>query len=488
MKQIQKKQKRIIRPRTVLILAAAAALIMGTAGFFVLLGDKQTSPPEIHTASEYVTILGNYTLDDIVSVTVTPPDGAAYTLLSQEGTLVLAEDPSFPMRPGVTALIAANICTVRSEDTILDTAEYPAKLADFGLEPCRCMCSFRLADGTVNTIRIGNQIAGGDIPYYYFMWNSDPRIFAGGTDMYSAFSYDRSFLHTVTQPSVNTDILDSVEISGQNTLSLRYTDIGWQIDSPFSYPADPYLMTGYLANLSNILFSRYICPTDEADLKAMGLEDPLLTLTVTEAESILTVPDTDGGLHTYPIPETRSVFRFGADYDEYNRYVEYDGVVYTATRYLTDFLFGVGAKDLCLPSPFNLDIYQLTGLEVLSPSGNVRYDIVLTEQVAPNGVLVTDEMGNTLYDCAVLKNGAETDADAFLTWYAAGARTVAPSGALAEPAEPAGEPEAAFILSGEKSERTVSFYRSGLQYLMVVDGTCLYYVSSQVFDQLFPLP
>ena len=54
--------------------------------------------------------------------------------------------------------------------------------------------------------------------------------------------------------------------------------------------------------------------------------------------------------------------------------------------------------------------------------------------------------------------------------------------------EPAGEPEAAFILSGEKSERTVSFYRSGLQYLMVVDGTCLYYVSSQVFDQLFPLP
>ncbi|MBR3165737.1 MAG: DUF4340 domain-containing protein, partial [Lachnospiraceae bacterium] len=416
MKQIRKKQSRIIPPRTILILAAAAALIMGTVVFFVLRGNTQDPPSEIHTASEYVTVLGTYTLDDIASVTITPPDGKAYTLLSQNGTLIYAEDPSFPLRSGITELIAANICAVRSENTVLDTAEHPIKLADFGLDPCSCMCSFQLTDGTVNTIRIGNQIVGGEIPYYYFMWNSDTRIFAGGTDMYSAFSYDRSFLHTVTQPSVNTDILGAVEIKGQNTLSLRYTDIGWQIASPFSYPADPNLMTGYLTNLSHILFSRYICQAEDADLKALGLEDPLLTLTVTEAESVLTVPDTSGNFHTYPVPETRSVFLFGANYDEYSRYVEYEGAIYTATFYLTDFLFGVSAKDLCLPSPFNLDIYQLTGLEAVSPSVRVRYDIVLTEQVGLNGALVTDEMGNTLYDCSVLRNGEGMDAESFLAW------------------------------------------------------------------------
>ena len=488
MKQIRKKQSRIIRPRTVLILAAAAALIMGTAVFFVLRGDTKDSPSQIHTASEYVTVLGAYTLDDIVSVTITPPDGEAYTLLARDGALVYAEDPSFPLRPGITELITANICAVRSENTVLDTAERPVKLADFGLEPCRCMCSFRLTDGTENVIRIGNQIFGGEIPYYYFMWNGDTRIFAGGTDMYSAFSYDRSFLHTVDQPSVNTDILDAVEITGQNTLSLRYTDIGWQIASPFSYPADPSLMTGYLANLSHILFSRYICPSEEADLEALGLEKPMLTLTVTEAESVLTVPDTSGNFHTWPVPEARSVFRFGADYDEYNRYVEYNGAVYTATRYLTDFLFGVGAKDLCLSSPFSLDIYQLTGLEAVSPSVRVRYDIALTEQVGRNGALITDEMGNTLYDCSVLKNGEGMDTNAFLTWYATCLRPVGPSGICADPPQQEGNPAASFTLFSEKSKRTVSFYRSGLQYLMYVDGTCRFYVSSQFFDQLFPLP
>ena len=488
MKQIRKKQSRIIRPRTILILAAAAALIMGTVVFFVLRGDTQDPLPEIHTASEYVTILGTYTLDDIVSVTITPPDGQAYTLFSQDGTLIYAEDPSFPLRPGITELIAANICAVRSENTVLDTAEHPVKLADFGLDPCRCMCSYQLTDGTVNTIRLGNQIVGGEIPFYYFMWNSDTRIFAGGTDMYSAFSYDRSFLHTVTQPSVNKDILGAVEITGQNTLSLRYTDIGWQIASPFAYPADPDLMTGYLANLSNILFSRYICRAEDADLKALGLEEPLLTLTVTEAESVMTVPDTSGNLRTYPVPEARSVFLFGANYDEYNRYVEYEGTVYTATCYLTDFLFSVSAKDLCLPSPFNLDIYQLTALEAVSPSVRVRYDIVLTEQVGRNGALVTDEMGNTLYDCSVLRNGEGMDTDAFLTWYVTCLRQVNPSGVFSGPLTQETEPAASIILTGEKSKRTVSFYKNGLQYLMYVDGTCLFFVSSQVFEQIFPLP
>ena len=488
MKQVQKKQSRVIHPRTILILAASAALIMGTAGYFVLRGDTQDPPPVIHTASEYVTILGKYDLDDIVSVTITPPGGEAYSLLSQDGKLVYADDPSFPLRPGITDLVASNICTVRSENTVLDTAEHPVKLADFGLEPYRCMCTFQLTDGTVNTIRIGNQIAGGEIPYYYFMWNSDPRIFAGGTDMYSAFSYDRSFLHTVTQPSVNTDILDAVEITGLNTLSFRYTDIGWQITSPFSYPADTNLMTGYLANLSHILFSRYICRTGDADLKALGLEDPLLTLTVTEAESILTVPDTSGNFHTYPIPEVRSVFRFGAEYDEYNRYVEYNGSVYTATFYLTDFLFDVGAKDLCLSSPFDLDIYRLTGLEVDSSSGRVRYDIILTEQVGPSGALVTDEMGNTLYDCSILRNGEAMDTDAFLTWYAADLRPVSPSGISVDLPPQERKEAAAFTLFGEKSKRTVYFYKNGLQYLMYVDGTCRFYVSSQAFEQLFPLP
>ena len=488
MKPVNKVKHRGLRLKTVLILAAAAAVLTGTAGFFILRDLSRPEPVRVHTASEYVTELCRCAIGDVASVTITPPAGEPYTLLVAGDALVLEEDPSFPLRPSVTSLVKNNICLVRSENTVLDTADIRVDLKSFGLEPPVCACSFRMTDGTVNTLRIGSQISGGDIPYYYFMWNDDTRIFSGGTDMYSAFSYDRSLLHTVTQPSLKGDLLKAVTVFGENVLSLRYTEFGWDIDAPVAYPADPDKMEGYLKNISGILFSRYIAPSGECDLKALGLSDPCLTAVFTVAESILTVPDTSGAEHTYTIPEYEVSFTFGKAYDEYNRYVEYNGDVYTATYFLTDFLFGTGFSDLCLPSPFDLELYRLTAVEAARRGEKTRYDVIFTEQVAENGSLVTDENGNILYDCAVKKNGIPMDGDPFFAWYNGVLRGLVPYGVLPGASLPTGEPDAVFTLYGEKAERTVAFYPSGLQYMMAVNGTCVYYVSSQALSQLFPVP
>ncbi len=488
MKEIIKKPARILSRRTVLLIALAAALAAGTAGFFVLRGPEKNEPAPIRTASEDVTVLESCRLEDIVSVTVTPPEGDPYTLVVLDGALVLEEDPSFPMRETVTDLIASNICAVRSEKTILDSARYTVDLKDFGLDPARCMCTFRKTDGTENTLRIGDRIVGDDIPYYYFMWNDDTRIFSGGTDMYSAFSYDRSLLHPVDRPALHKDLMDRVSVTGANPLSLEMTDLGWQITEPVSYPADLSITDTYLDSIAGILFSRYIGPAEECDLKALGLEEPVLSLKVTEAESILTVPDTAGGEHAFSVPEREVCFDFGTSYDEYSRYVLHEGTVYTAASYLTDFLFRMGPADLRLAAPFDRDINRLAALEAVMPSSETRYEVVLTEQVAPNGSLVTDEDGNILYDCAILKNGEPTDSDAFLIWYNSCLRRIVPTGTAA--AAPEGDAEAAvtFTLFAGNSQRTVSFVPAGLQYAMVVDGSCFYSVSAQAVEQLFPLP
>ncbi len=471
-----------------MIIAAAAAVAVGGTGFFLMRDLTKTEPVAAHSASEYVIDLCNYALGDIASVTVCPPVGDEYTLLVSDGALVLAEDPSFPLRPTLVSLVANNICTVRGEYTVLDTSLKEVKLRDFGLDPAACTCSFQLTDGNINTIRIGKQISGGDIPYYYFMWNDDPRIFAGGTDMYTAFSYDRSFLHTVTQPSINTDLLNTVSVSGDNSLTLSYTDIGWEIMSPFRYPADSGIMEGFLKNVSGILFSRYIGPTSELDPDSIGLGDPSLTVVFTVAESILTVPDTSGKEHVYTYPETDMTFSFGSAYDEYNRYVEFDGAVYTATTFLTDFLYHTRPADLCLKTPFNLEMYQLKAIDVATSNENCRYEVLLTEQVAENGSLVTDESGNTLYDCTIRKDGILTDSEPFLSWYSLRLRSVVPAGAFGEVTPVSGEPAAVFTLLSETDSRTVSFYPSGLQYAMAVNGICLFYISSQTFGEMFPLP
>ncbi len=488
MKPVIKKQHRIIPRRQILAAAAFAALAAGIAVFFVFRETAPVVPSDVHTASEYVAELGKYTLDDIAAVTVTPPLGDPYTLIVRDGALTLEEDPSFPLRPSVTKLIADNICNVRAENTILDTSKHPVDLAAFGLDPCGCACTYRLKDDTVNTIRVGSQIVGGDIPYYYFMWNDDPRIFAGGTDMYDAFSYDRSLLHTVTQPVINRDLLDASAVSGNNTLTMEYTDLGWEITSPWTYPADPETADGYLDSLAGIRFSRYIGPVSECDMSETGLDEPVLTLVLTEAASILNVPDTEGNEHSFSVPERRIVFSFGKAYDEFNRYVEYDGTVFTSACYLTDFLFEMGPKDLCLACPANLEIYRLTSLSVVLPSGDAEYDIVFAEQVADNGALMTDENGNILYECTVLKDGKSNVTEAFLTWYNMCLRQIVPSGTVYSPHPPSGGEAAAFVLNGEDGKRTISFYADGAQYLMYVDGTCIYYVSSKIFESLFPLP
>ena len=154
MKPVNKVKHRGLRLKTVLIIAAAAAVLTGTAGFFILRDLSRPEPVTVHTASEYVTELCVCAIGDVASVTITPPSGEPYTLLVLDGDLVLEEDPSFPLRPSMTSLVKTNICLVRSENTVLDTADLRVDLKDFGLEPPACACSFRMTDGTVNTLRI----------------------------------------------------------------------------------------------------------------------------------------------------------------------------------------------------------------------------------------------------------------------------------------------------------------------------------------------
>ena len=488
MKPIEKKKPAGRIPSWARIAAAVLFLISAALFCRVLLRDRTETAPAPITGAEKETLLFQTALEDIASVTITPPDGNAYTLAVSDGRLTLAGDPAFPIKDVILKLISDNICNVRSERTIARfSAEDRDFLSRFGLDPPVCSAEILMLDGSASRIRIGSQIRGDEIPYYYFLWNEDPLVYAGGTDMYSAFSYGKDQLHTVEAVTVNIQLLDRFSVSGENCIAFQYTDTGWYCVSPYRYPMDQNKMAGYLQNVKNLQFSGYVCPADETALEACGLLNPSMTFTFTEAESTLTVPDTTGKMYSYTVPGRTGVIRFGDPCDEYNRYAEYNGSIYTATDFSTGFLAAVSPEDLAAVSPFCVEIYQLSSLTMTKNGTGITYTLELTEQFGKGGDLVTDADGNILYSLSVYKDGALVENAPFLYWYNNTLRALIPSGKITGAAE--GEAEAVLTLRGGNDERTISFIpMDPIHYAMSVDGTALYYVSRDLFAAITDAP
>ncbi len=470
-------------------IACAAAFLAAVIFVLLLLPGLETIPMEIQK-NEKETLLCQRRLDEIARVTITPPSGNSYVLEVSGETLVLSQDPSYPIRTSVLDLIRENICTVRAERVILSYADNGSfEPAFFGLAPAACQARIDCRDGSSHLIRIGSQLQGDEIPYYYFLWDEDPLLYAGGTDMYSAFSYEFEQLHTVAALKINPDLLDSLSITGENALEIRYTDTGWLCVSPYRYPLDETKMSGYLKNIQNLAFLNFVGRTKECTPADFGLDHPLLILSFTESESTLSVPDTAGKTHTYSLPERKGTVRFGKIADAYSRYAEYDGCVYTVSLFLSDFLFNVSSPDLLALSPFAVEVYQLASLTLQYGDRVWDYTLELMEEVQENGNLVMDENGQVLYSLTVRKNGVLLSQDSFLHWYNNTLRSLVPDGQITQLPAPGTPPTVQLVLRGQRTTRTVSFIRiDPLHYAMDVDGSSLYYISGDLLASILNAP
>ena len=474
--QVDKKKARgTLSWKTRLILAGAAAAAAVTAA--ILLTPKENISPEVRIpAAERATVLSEKSLADITSVTVTPDDGEAYTLLSDGTALSLAGHADYTLRDSITQAVIDNICHVQAERVILDTADMPVDLGDFGLSPEVFSARIDYTDGTSDLIRVGNQIQGDAIPYYYFMWNSDSRIFAGGTDMAAAFNTEFTSLRYVDPLHVRTDILERIEIRGEEDLVLEYTDFGWQITSPFTYPASGKKMEGYLKNMESLRFSRWLYPADTCDLNALGLDENALTVTLTEGKSVLTVPDADGKNHRFDVPEREIRIRIGAPYDNTSYYAEYDGEIYTIGLLAYQILTRNTAQDFRQLNPFQLELYQLDRILIESAGAKTEYSLRF-EETESNAS--TDTTGEDIsYILHVSRNGEEMDTQDFQRWYQYALYDFLPEGSLREAVPADAEPVITVTLENAYAKRTVELVPcDSLHAAIRVDGSAFDYVS-----------
>ena len=467
-------------------LLALTVLFLISAWYLIQRSLPRRKPPEVHTASEDVRVLFTAGTDDIVSVTVDPGDGDEYTLSVSGEKLVLSDRPDRELKESVTRGIMNNVRLIRAEKTVIDTAEERTDLKLFGFDPYRCRAVILTADKKIHTLLIGSQIRGG-IPYYYFMFDDDRTIYAGSTDMYSAFSVSRGMLFPAPKISINPDIVDSVSLSGAYGFSMRYTDMGWQMTHPFDYPVNGTFSGGYLKNLSQLSFGRTIAEAADADLEEYGLTEPYLTIDVLIAQSVVTAPVSDGSTVKMDLPARHEILMIGSPCDETSRYALYRDQVVTVSYFFTEALKVPDTEKAVLSVPFQVPIYALTRVSVTAGPEERNYTLAFIEEKDALGHERYDENGEKLYALTVTTNDGPVDADTFAGWMARlqGMKILGPAGNAAAEKEPA----ASVTLKSALHERVIEFYRvTPSQLLMKVDGTGLYLTDDSILTEIMNAP
>ena len=465
---------------------AAAGLCLGALWLVNHVKKSQYALPE---ATEKVRTLLSFDESALVSITITPPDQRAYTLLYQDGTLHVQGEESYPVRDSIAKLLLNCATIFEVQDTIMDTAKEEIALSDCGLSPAKATAAFTYQDGTVVTQSVGERLPL-DTVSYYAMFAGDTNLYAVSPDVYEAYSNSLSSLHAVSNPSVQTELIDRVTIQGEQTYSLRYFEGGWLLDAPFSYPLSTEKVEALLTSIKNMRFSTWVGEADKLNLADYGLDAPRLKLTLDIAASTLTIPDETGAEHTFDVPESKVEVALGHSLSDVLMYALYDGEVMTASYLTFDFLVGFTPEDYYQQNPLSFSANNLSSVVVEDASGRAEYAVRLIERLKQNGEFELDESGNILYDVVAEKDGKTLDSTAFLRWYGLLTQVTAIDN-LPEGYVCAGDALTTVTITNAAGTltRTVAFYAYTPVYqAMAVDGTALYAVRTSWRDEVGSAP
>ncbi len=477
-----KKSKAILAVFLALLFTASAAYLIGRR-----LSDGKKA--DVHTASQDVRVLFEADFDHIASVLIDPGCGDPYILTVKNGALVLRDNEEYPIRDQILALIGNNIRLVRAENTIIDTLAERVPKSAYGFAPYRCKAEITDSDGRRHTILIGDQIRG-DIPYYYFMFDNDPNIYAGSTDMHSAFSYEYSMLHPVPDLRINTEIAEEVALTGALDFSFYYTDMGWQMRSPFEYPLSESFSDGYLKNISALSLARYITTADTGmNLEAFGLDEPYLEIRIQHGESVISVPVPEGNDIHATIPAYTTELLIGNPYDEYSRYALFEGSLYTVSDFRIDVLTDFSMSRALKAQPFQTALSVLNSVRVKTDGSSGEYVLIFEKQKDAAGNELYDDGGQLLYNLEVYRDGVKIEANRFANWFLQLQGIKILGEVPVGQSLPDSGPVAEIRLSSLLHERLISFYPiSQTQLLMTVDGTGLYFTDESALEYFRQAP
>lgn len=479
-KVTKKKPRKGLKKRTwALLLLLIAALAGGGAYYF----SRPQVPPLPETEEKRALL--DRPEEEIAALTVRPSAGESYTLRRQDGAFHMEGDADMPLREN-TLRDMLNVCAdLKAEETILDTAQTPANLADFHLDPPEILVTVAYQDGEAAMLLLGAQTPD-EIPHRYCMLSGDTVIYSVLSVDGDVFSHERAYSRAFSQPELRSDLIDRVTVTGSVTFDMRFTPSGWIMESPYRYPLNPLRTDGLLNQIESMGFEACLGMEDELKAEDYGLAEPEVAVSLTQAATVVTGETEDGQQVSIPVPETVYTLYLGSETGKSGVYALWNGAVYKASNFVMGFWKELRPDAMLLLKPVNFLVNDLLRVEFSADGKEKGYTVEMVESVAPNNRIETDEYGQVLYDAAVRRaeTGESMDAEAFLTWYQELSQ-LSPAGTLPEGYVPQGDARARIFLQSNSIARELLFYPyDALHAAMTVDGVCRYYVENSALAAL----
>ena len=484
----RKKAKKPMKKGTVLFLLLCFAAAVGAGVSFL-----QPQSVELPITNEKETIfLLHRPAEEIVSVEISPREGTAYCLVQEMGSFHLQDQPETPLREdGIEDLLVT--LTELPVEAVLTTHfswETHVALADFGLSPAVTEVTVTYADGEKVKFMVGDAAPDEEKPQRYCMVSGDDRLLTILSADAQPLLREKAYLRAFDQPQLDGSLLDRIEVTGDITWSLHYTPSGWQMDAPISYPLSTVRTDALLSKIESMAFDTCLGEAEQMDLADFDLDEPALTVTLTQATTVITGETTEGETISLPVPETTYTLLIGAETGKSGVYVLWDGLVFRASNFRLGFWKEIRPMDYILQTPVNFLVNDLKKLTFTYGGQTSAYEVQMVESITENNQIATDEYGQVLYDCAVRRAGEkeDMDAEAFLSWYTQLAQ-LSGDGKLPDGFELSGEPRAVITLENEHLTRTVAFYPyDALHDALAVDGVALYYIQKTRLDDVGRAP
>lgn len=483
----RKKQKKALKkPFLLLGLAAFALLCLG--GIWIT---QATRPmPEMPETAEEIYLLPRSS-KEIAEVTLAAAQQESYTLLQDEnGKISLKDRADIPLRSMQVSAIFSSLHQLEAVEEAAHLHSGETDLTPYGLSPAQAVIDIQYRDGEATQLLIGSA-APTDVIQYYAMLDGSDHIFTIYSDISDPFFYEKDYLRDFDQPDLDTSLLDKIQITGQYSLSLSYSPSGWQMEVPFSYPLNPTKTDALLKRIEQMGFESCLGAPDEVDLKALGLDQPALSIILTQAATVVSGLDEDGSPLSVSLPQQEYCLTLGNETGKSGVYLQWEGMIYKASNFLLGFWKELTVDEFLLQNPINFLINDLNSVSIKAEGLSAGYTIQMVESITENNQVAVDEYGRILFDAEITKTGQSqpmADPQAFLSWYAA-LSGMLPSGKMPANYTPSSPPLVQIQLQSLSVTREIALYSyDPFYHALSVDGQCLYFVENTWLDKIKNVP
>ena len=476
-----KKRKRSEPGRRQRIFLFAVLFLIGLALVLWLLPPLGASEPAgmIDVPEDTAKLQFEAPEEDLLSFTIYPRDGEPYTIIHEQGTYQLVNQPDYSLDMSMVRKMVDTLLYLESADTISSAQGLDSD--DFGLAQDALRVTAHYSQDRQLHFAIGDRIPS-DIPRDYLMITGDPALYAIAVDVREALDQKLNLLHTVPSINFTADLLDAIHFEGGEALSLhRIAQDIWEIKQPIHYPASLRQVQRMLQQVSQMRLAAYVAEALTENLAQYGLDSPRCRVRFLLSESLIsTIPVDDTSPIKYEVAAQDLVFSIGDEIPGRGFYCLYNNVIYLASDLSMGFLLEYDLQDYLGTHPIDIPLNRLSQLIASWPQGGVSINLLLVEHVLPNNEIALDEQGNILYDYLVTGIEREIEPAVFIDAYAKlmaikAAGTLPPAYSVFDQAS-----VLSLSLRFEGQERQIAFYPYDVLHLAAeVNGNLTHYVSRE---------